>query len=100
VCCELKRSATISRDSLADRLDFVKLIQEVNADLDEDKFIVIGADQEERTFYDVPNAAEFDPAKLAAVLAKYLQPHPRIEVFNNMRSDSGAQHVLIVLGPD
>jgi hypothetical protein len=71
--CELKRSAAISRDSLADRLDFVKLIQGVaNADLAEEKFVVIGA----RTFYEVPNAAEFDPAKLAAVLSKYLHPKP------------------------
>jgi hypothetical protein len=79
----------------------VKFIQGVaNADLAEEKFIVIGADQKERKFYDVPNAAEFDPAKLAAVLSMYLHPQPRIEVFNNMRSESGAQYVLIVLSPD
>src|ERR1017187_10882657 len=72
---ELKRSATISRDSLADRLDFVKLIQGLaNADVEEERFIVIGADQKERKFYDVGNASEFDPAKLAQVISKYLDP--------------------------
>jgi hypothetical protein len=79
---ELKRSATISRDSLPDRLDFIKLIQGLaNADIEEERFIVIGADQKERRFYDVGNAGEFDPANLSRILSKYLDPQPSIEVF-------------------
>src|SRR5579864_1083779 len=77
---ELKRSATISRDNLADRLDFVKLIQGLaNADVAEERFIIIGADQKKRKFYEVGNVGEFDPAKLAQVISKYLDPQPRIE---------------------
>src|SRR5579863_8247383 len=99
--CELKRSATISRGSLPDRLDLVKLIQGLaNAHLAEERFIVVGADQKERKFYDVVNAAEFDPAKLSQVISKYLDPQPRIEVFNNVRAEGGQSYVLIVLSPD
>src|ERR1700733_6335832 len=95
---ELKRSATISKDDLADRLDFVKLIQGLaNASGAEESFVGIGADQRERKFYDVPNAAEFAPPTLAPILAKYLDPQPTVEVFNNVRSDSGETYVLIVV---
>lgn len=97
---ELKRSATISREQLADRLDFVKLIQGVaNAHIAEERFIVVGADQKERKFFNVQNAAEFDPANLSQILSKYLDPQPRLEVFNNARAESGESYVLIVIGP-
>src|SRR5208282_5760444 len=68
---ELKRSATISRENLADRLDFVKLIQGVaNAHITEERFIVIGADQKERKFFIVENPNEFDPANLSQIVGK------------------------------
>jgi hypothetical protein len=47
-----------------------------------------------------PNADEFDPAKLAQVISKYLDPQPRIEVFNNIRAEGGERYVLIVFSPD
>jgi hypothetical protein len=98
---ELKRSATIARESLADRLEFIKLIQGLaNADVAGDRFIVVGADQKERKFYSVGNAGEFDPAKLAQVISKYLEPRPRMEVFNSFRAGGGESYVLIVLSPD
>jgi hypothetical protein len=98
---ELKRAVTISRENLADRLDFVKLIQGLaNAHLAEERFVVIGADQKERKFYSVANISEFDPATLSQIIAKYLDPSPRLEVFNNIRADSGESYVLIVIGPD
>jgi hypothetical protein len=98
---ELKRAATISKENLADRLDFVKLIQGLaNAHLAEERFVVIGADQKERKFYNVANASEFDPATLSQIIAKYLDPSPRLEVFNNVRADSGESYVLVVVGPD
>jgi hypothetical protein len=98
---ELKRSATISREQLPDRLDFVKLIQGLaNAHIAEERFIIIGADKKERKFYDIENAAEFDPAKVSQVLSKYLDPQPRFEVFNDVRANSGESYVLIVLSPD
>jgi hypothetical protein len=46
---ELKRTATISRDNLADRLDFIKLVQVLaNAHIVDERFIVVGTDQKER----------------------------------------------------
>lgn len=96
---ELKRSATISRESLAERLDLVKLTQGLaNADVEEERFVVIGADQKERKFFNVGNAGEFDPAKLSQVISKYLDPQPRIEVFNNVRAETGESYVLMVVG--
>ena len=98
---ELKRAVTISKDNLADRLDFIKLIQGLaNAHIAEERFIVIGADQKERKFYNVANVDEFDPAKLSLVIAKYLDPAPRLEVFNNIRANGGESYVLIVVSPD
>ena len=99
--CELKRAVTISKDNLADRLDFIKLIQGLaNTHIAEERFIVIGADQKERKFYNVTNVHEFDPAKLSLIIAKYLDPAPRIEVFNHIQTDSGESYVLIVVGAD
>ena len=98
---ELKRSATIARDKLADRLDFVKLIQGMaNAHMNDERFIVIGADQKERKFYHVEHANEFDPANLSQILSKYFDPQPRLEVFNNVQAQSGESYVLIVIGPE
>jgi hypothetical protein len=98
---ELKRSATISRENLADRLDFIKLIQGLaNAHIIDERFIVIGADQREGRFYQTDNSGEFDPATLSQVISKYLYPQPRFEVFNNIRADGGESYVLIVFNPD
>src|SRR5215510_5925710 len=99
--CELKRAATIAKENLPDRLDFIKLIQGLaNAHVAEERFIVIGADQRERKFYNVENRDEFDPAKLSQVIAKYLDPQPRLEVFNSIQTDSGESYVLIVVSAD
>jgi hypothetical protein len=76
---ELKRAVTISEENLADRLDFVKLIQGLaNAHVAEERFGVIGTDQKERKFYNVANLDEFDPATLSRIIAKYLDPPPRL----------------------
>jgi hypothetical protein len=96
--CELKRTLTLDRGELGDRLDFVKLLQGLaNAHSDSECLIVIGADQNERKFFDVANAAEFDPARVSPILAKYLSPEPKIEIFNNMCAPGGEHYVLIVL---
>ena len=96
--CELKRSVTLSKDNLTDRLDFVKLIQGLaNSHSGTECLIVVGADQKERKFFEVANAADFDPAKLSPILAKYLAPEPLYEVFNDMRASTGERYVLIVL---
>ena len=98
---ELKRCATVARENLADRLDFVKLIQGVaNAHINEERFIVIGADQKEKRFFNVENFNEFDPASLSQIVSKYLDPQPRFDVFNTYRTDTGESFVLIVFDPD
>ncbi|WP_353071411.1 hypothetical protein [Tunturiibacter gelidiferens] len=95
---EFKRTLTITRENLNDRLDFVKLVQGLaNADLPEEKFIIIGGDPKERKFYSVSNGEEFDEAALSSVLAKYLDPLPRMQVFNNLQTANGSIFVLIVL---
>ena len=96
--CELKRAITLSKGDLADRLDFVKFFQGLaNSHTDSECLIVTGADQKERKFYEVDNAAEFDAARLSPILSKYLSPEPHYEVFNDMRATSGERYVLIVL---
>jgi hypothetical protein len=96
--CELKRTVTLSKDDLADRLEFVKLIQGLaNSHAGTECLIVVGADQRDKRFFEVPNADDFDPARLSPILAKYLSPEPRYEVFNDMRSSTGERFVLIVL---
>ena len=96
--CELKRSVTLSKDDLTDRLDFVRLIQGLaNSHAGTECLIVVGADQREKKFFDVSNGADFDPAKMSPILAKYLSPEPRYEVFNDMQASTGERYVLIVL---
>ena len=96
--CELKRTVTLSKDDLTDRLDFVKLIQGLaNSHSGTECLIVVGADQKDKKFFEVANAADLDPAKLSPILAKYLAPEPVYEVFNDMRASTGERYVLIVL---
>src|SRR5271157_6014391 len=57
--CELKRTVTLSKDDLTDRLDFVKLIQGLaNSHAGTECLIVIGADQKEKKFFEVSNRSE------------------------------------------
>lgn len=84
---ELKRSVTITKQNLADRLDFVKLVQGLaNAHLVEERFIIIGADQGTKGFVNVSNGQDFDPATVHQILEKYLYPMPMIEVFKYITS--------------
>jgi hypothetical protein len=84
---ELKRSVTTSRDHLEDRFDFIRLIQGLaNAHIAEERFIVIGADEEQRKFCVVSNADEFDPVGLSQILEKYLSPLPRQNLEAHLKS--------------
>lgn len=66
--CELKRNVTLSKENLTDRLDFVKLIQGLaNSHSGTERLIVVGADQREKKFFEVANAAEFDAARLSPI---------------------------------
>jgi hypothetical protein len=96
--CELKRTVTLSRDNLAERLDFVKLIQGLaNSHSGTECLIIIGADQEAKQFFEVSNSDDFDPAKVSPIIAKYLSPEPKYEIFNDMRASTGERYVLIIL---
>jgi hypothetical protein len=68
-----------------------------NADIAGERCIIVGGDPKEKQFYPVPNTAEFDQATVFPVLAKYLDPVPRFEVFNNLQTDDGHPFVLIIL---
>jgi len=96
---EFKRSCSIIRENLDDRLDFVKLLQGIaNSSANAERCIVIGADPKAKEFCPVSNFAEFDWAAVSALAEKYLDPVPQFEVFNNLQTDAGVTFVLIVLG--
>jgi hypothetical protein len=98
---ELKRAATVRKEDIAERLDFVKLVQGLaNADSSQERFIVIGADQKAKAFFSISNQQEFDPAAVQQIIAKYLHPVPAIEVFNTLQTANGDAYVLIVFAPD
>jgi hypothetical protein len=95
---EFKRSCSILRENLDDRLDFIKFLQGVaNAEIAGERCITIGADPKEKLFYPVSNTDEFDPATVSGVVAKYLDPPPQFQVFNNLKTDDGQPFVLLVL---
>jgi hypothetical protein len=97
---ELKRTATVRKEDIADRLDFVKLIQGMaNAHSSQERFIVIGADQKEKAFSSITNQQDFDPATLQKILSKYLYPVPDIEVFNTLQATNCELYVLVVFAP-
>jgi len=94
---EFKRSASLGKGDLDERWDFIKLIQGVaNCDVLEERYIVIGADPKEKQFHAVVNSAEFDPARVAPILAKYLDPVPHLEIFNNLQTDAGETLILFI----
>lgn len=88
--CELKRALSLDRGDLGDRLDFIKLLQGLaNSHTDTECLIVVGADQKESKFFNIDNADDFDPARISPIVAKYLSPEPKYEIFNNMRASGG-----------
>lgn len=98
---EFKRSASPTREDLDDRLDFIKFLQGVaNCDLNEERYIVIGADPKDGQFYSVTNADDFDGARIFPVLIKYLEPLPKIEIFNNLKTEEGQVIVVIIINAE
>lgn len=68
-----------------------------NSHADTECLIVVGADQKERRFCNIEKADGFDPARISPILAKYLSPEPKYEIFTNMRAPCGERYVLVVL---
>jgi hypothetical protein len=94
---ELTQQASISRENSKARADFVKLIQGLaNAHLQEERVLVIGADQKSRAFVPVTNGVEFDPNNVQSVLGKFLYPTPLHEVFA-LNTDDGSPFIIVVL---
>jgi hypothetical protein len=99
-CWELTRQASLNKNNVEERADFVKLVQGIaNAHLREERVLVIGADQTNKSFQAVSNAAEFDPARVSDVLERYLSPKPVLEVFNSLQTDDGVPFILLVFAP-
>jgi hypothetical protein len=94
---EFKREASPTKDDLDDRLDFIKLIQGVaNSESSEERFVVIGADPLVRQFFPVGNAADFDAARISPIIAKYLDPVPNLEIFNNLQTEDGDAFIVLI----
>ena len=95
--CELKRARSIGKSDPAGRLEFVKRAQAIaKSHAKTERFIIIGADQQNKCFCDVENAEYFDTADLAKTFSKYMEPAPRFVSYNNMIASTGERFVLIV----
>jgi hypothetical protein len=94
---ELTQQASISKENSKARADFLKLIQGLaNAHLEDERILVIGADQKSKGFVPVTNISEFDPNNVQSVLGKFLYPTPLQEVFA-LKTDEGVPFIAIVL---
>lgn len=67
-----------------------------NSEASEERFVVIGAAPDEKRFYAVANTANFDAARVSPILAKYLDPLPNLELFNNLQTDDGLPLVVLI----
>jgi len=92
---EMKRSCSLQ--NLSDRLEFVKDIQSIaTSHIEAEKYLIIGADEKNRSFCEVSNRSEFDEASIRQILDKYLSPVPMFQVFQ-LESSDGHHFVLFVL---
>jgi hypothetical protein len=95
---ELTQQASLSKENSKTRGDFLKLIQGLaNAHLQEERVLVVGADQKSKGFVSVTNAAEFDPNNVHSVLERFLNPTPMHEVFA-LKTDDDVPFIVVVLG--
>ncbi len=96
---ELKRECSLAKRDKESQVGLAKLVQGLaNAHSSQERFIVIGAGQQEKQFFPVQNTRDFDTANVSQILEKYLSPVPKFEVFNSLTTDDGKPFVLIVLG--
>jgi len=90
--CELKRTLSLDRGELGDRLDFIKLMQGLaNSHSDNECLIIIGADQKESRFFKVENADDFDPARFSQSLenTSLLSRNTKSSITCGRRAESG-----------
>jgi hypothetical protein len=91
----MKRSCSLG--NLAEKIEFVKDIQSIaTSRIEDEKFLVIGADAANKQFHAVQNLSEFDEAPVRQILDKYLSPIPEFELFQLASSDA-VPFVLFVI---
>ena len=59
---------------------------------------MIGADTASRTFQNVSNLADFDPAKIDDLFRKFLHPQPAIQI-HELDNGSNGRFILFVIAP-
>jgi hypothetical protein len=92
---EMKRSCSLQ--NLSEKVEFVKDIQSIaTSRISKEKYLVIGADEKQKTFCAVGNGHEFDEANIRQTLEKYLSPTPVFEVFH-LQSSNGCPFILFVI---
>jgi hypothetical protein len=93
--CEMKRACSFQ--SLSEKIEFVKDIQSTaTSRIQNERLLVIGADEASKTLCAVQNQDEFDDATIRQILEKYLAPAPDFEVFK-LISSGGLPFILIVI---
>jgi hypothetical protein len=93
--CEMKRACSLQ--TLTGRIEFVKDIQSIaTSRIQNERWLVIGADEASKALCAVQNQEEFDDAKIRQILEKYLAPAPDFEVLR-LTSSGGLPFVLIVI---
>ncbi|HXJ97088.1 MAG TPA: hypothetical protein VMT20_29980 [Terriglobia bacterium] len=91
---ELKTSCLLQ--TLSQKIELVKDIQSIaTSRIESEKYLIIGADEINRSFVPVANIADFDDATIRQLLAKYLTRVPEFELFTT-RTSAGNDFVLFV----
>ena len=97
---ECKREWSLKRDDRFSQLRFVKLVQAIaNTSRTSEGYLVIGADNKTKAFYNVKNHGDFDAADVTSFLSSYLDPPPLIQIYNNLSDGDGNTFVLVVFPP-
>ena len=92
---ELKHSCPL--ETIAQKIEFVKDIQSIaTSRIETEKYLVIGVDEASRSFAPVANFDDFDDARIRQLLAKYLTPVPKFELFR-LKTKGGTCFVLFVI---
>ena len=96
---EGKTQWRIGRDDLVGQIKTIKIIAGMaNLSRSSEGYFVIGADIANKTFQNVENLTEFDPAKIDDLLGKFLDPKPLVQVYE-FDNSFGGRFVVIVISP-
>jgi hypothetical protein len=91
----MKRACSLQ--ALTGRIEFVKDIQSIaTSRIQNERWLVVGADEASKSLCAVENQEEFDDAKIRQILEKYLAPAPDFEVLR-LTSSGRLPFVLILI---